>query len=434
MYAEMMLGVASTWAGTILAARVSDASAAGLAISNQIYAIVFVMFRVIGAGTSVVVTQRLGANQPLSARAAAFAALGGATWFGGFAAALLLAFAPALVGVMRAPDTAVPYLMALAPTLVIDSWSACMASVLRVHLRAVDTLAVIVTTHALNLMFVLLLMPHWGLVGYAGSLFASHVIGFALYHWLWRVRLGLRPVWHDWWRVPRAELAAILHLGIPGAAEAVSWRLCYAVSLSVAGTLSVHAQATHAYVMQILHVVLTASVSLGLACEIVVGRLVGAGELRRAHRLVERCLGLGILLALVMCGAAAVVGPTLMSYFTHDPEIIETGCRLLWLSILLETGRSFNVIVIDALRAAGDARFPVVAGLAPKLLVLALGSWFLAVPMGAGLAGIWIAYAADEWIRGLSMWWRWRQLAWVPHARITRWDLARHLAATSQTG
>jgi Na+-driven multidrug efflux pump len=37
-----------------------------------------------------------------------------------------------------------------------------------------------------------------------------------------------------------------------------------------------------------------------------------------------------------------------------------------------------------------------------------------------GLPGLWIAYAADEWLRGLIMWRRWATLAWVPHARASR--------------
>jgi Na+-driven multidrug efflux pump len=51
------------------------------------------------------------------------------------------------------------------------------------------------------------------------------------------------------------------------------------------------------------------------------------------------------------------------------------------------------------------------------VLVLAGGSWLLGQHFGLGLAGIWIAYATDEWLRGLLMWRRWVTLGWVPHAR-----------------
>ena len=50
-------------------------------------------------------------------------------------------------------------------------------------------------------------------------------------------------------------------------------------------------------------------------------------------------------------------------------------------------------------------------------VVLAGGSWWLGVQRGLGLVGVWSAYAADEWIRGLLMWRRWLRLGWVPQAR-----------------
>jgi Na+-driven multidrug efflux pump len=94
--------------------------------------------------------------------------------------------------------------------------------------------------------------------------------------------------------------------------------------------------------------------------------------------------------------------------------------------VLLEPGRTFNLVVINALRAAGDARYPVMVGTGSMVVVMALGSWLLGVKLGLGLVGVWIAYAADEWLRGLLMWRRWATLAWVPHARAAR----RRLAAT----
>ncbi len=117
--------------------------------------------------------------------------------------------------------------------------------------------------------------------------------------------------------------------------------------------------------------------------------------------------------------AVALAGPWLMGMFTADAQIIATGATLLWLTIALETGRSFNLVLVNALRAAGDARFSVVAGAASFLLVMAGGSWLLGAHLGWGLAGVWIAYAADEWLRGLLNWWRWTRLGWLPAARRT---------------
>ena len=85
--------------------------------------------------------------------------------------------------------------------------------------------------------------------------------------------------------------------------------------------------------------------------------------------------------------------------------------------------------VINALRAAGDARYPLYAGVVSMVVVLAGGSWLLGQYFGLGLAGIWIAYAIDEWLRGLLMWRRWVTLGWVPNARAAHRRLRAQAAA-----
>jgi Na+-driven multidrug efflux pump len=145
--------------------------------------------------------------------------------------------------------------------------------------------------------------------------------------------------------------------------------------------------------------------------------------LHQAHHLVRRALGRGLLLSLAVALSAALAAPWLLRMFTSDPEIIATGTTLMWITVVLEPGRTFNLVVINALRAAGDARYPVMAGAASMVLVLAGGSWLLGLHWG--LVGVWVAYALDEWVRGLLMWRRWARLAWVPHARATHRRLRR---------
>jgi len=62
----------------------------------------------------------------------------------------------------------------------------------------------------------------------------------------------------------------------------------------------------------------------------------------------------------------------------------------------------------------------VAVGAVSMLVVMAGGSWWLGVHWGLGLAGVWMAYAADEWVRGLIMVWRWFRLGWLPAAKAAR--------------
>ena len=427
---ELGLGIASNVVGTALASRISDDNGGAFAIASQVSATLFILFRIIGAGVSVVVTQNLGGGQRDAADQVARAVVGASTWLGVLTAVLALFGAHGLLHLLNAPaqvfPIAAPFLMALAPAMLLDAWNASMASVMRAHLRTRDTLVVLIIMHVSHLAMAIPLMYGWGplpalgLPGYALALALSRAIGLALHLMMWRVHLQLTVSRDDWWRLPRRELAAVLHIGLPGAAENIAWRLAFMVSVATAAELGAKALATQAYVLQLMGGVMMFSIATGLAVEIVVGYLIGAGQLREAHRVVKRSLARGLIVSLLTAACAALAGRWLLGWFTQDADILAAGAALLWITVVLEPGRTFNLVVINALRAAGDARFPVMAGAFSMLFVLAGGSWLLGVVLGWGLPGVWIAYAADEWIRGLIMWRRWQTHAWVPHARSSR--------------
>ena len=234
------------------------------------------------------------------------------------------------------------------------------------------------------------------------------------------INLGIVPLVSDWWKLPRRELAALLHIGLPGAAENIVYRLCFMVSVAAAAQLGTQSLASQSYALQIMYGVLLFGLATGLSVEIAVGHLIGAGYLNEANQLVRRALAWGLSVSVTVAICAAMASPWLFGLFTKDPQIIATGITLMWLTVLLEPGRTFNLVVINALRATGDARYPVLAGSLSMIVVLAGGSWWLGIYMGLGLKGLWMAYAIDEWIRGLLMWRRWARLKWVPYALATK--------------
>lgn len=437
--AELLLGVAVAAAGLWLASQASDRSAAAYALANQVQATFFILFRVIGMGVSVVITQSLGAGQTAAARATALASLSASTWLGVGSAAVVGLAAPALLHLLNAPADVVaeaaPFLRLLALGLLLDAFNATLSAVLRAHLRTRDALYNMLAMHALHLVFSLLLMrgagpvPALGLAGFAVALALSRAFGLALHLLLWRWRFGLVPAAADWWRLDWQWLRPMLKIGVPGAAESLAWRLAMMSTLTVVGGLGTQALAVHGYVMQVMTLVLLFGLSLGFAAEILVGHLVGARRLHEAHRLVRRSLGWGLVVSTGLALCAALAARPLMQFFTRDEQIIATAQQLLWVAVVLEPGRTFNLVVINALRATGDASFPVLAGVVSMVLVMAGGAWLLGHVLGLGMVGVWIAYAADEWVRGLTMAARWWWRGWLPSARATHRALVRSRGA-----
>lgn len=434
LFVELMLMIAVGLVGTALAARLSDATGAAFALGNQIAQMLFVLFRIVGAGVSVVVTQCLGGNRRDLADRVARASLGAASWIG-LGCALIAEFGAApLMRLLNAPPEVLPlavaYLSVAAPALLLDVWLATLASVLRAHLYARYTLMVIVVMQLTQLALAWPLMRWLGLPGFALGMVAHRVLGLALLLWLWRLKLQLKPLLPDWWRLPREELAQVLHVGVPGAAENIAWRLSFVASLGAIGAMGAQALATHAYAYQLMMCILPFSLAVGLSGEILVGHLIGAGQLHAASQLVRRALARGMAVSTGLALLVGAAGDPLLRLFTNDEHIIATGRVLLWCSVGVESGRAFNLVLVNALRATGDARYPLTAGAGVMALVMGCGSWLLGLGLGLGLMGVWIAYAADEWIRGLLMWRRWVTLGWVPQARAAhrRLKLSRQAA------
>ncbi len=430
LMAELVLGFGIGLLGLWLASRESDTASAAFALSNQVLGAFFLLFRIISMGVSVVITQNLGAGHLDGANRTALASLGASTWIGLGTALVVFTGAAPLLHLLNAPEPVLavgaPYLQMLSLALLLDAYNASMAAVMRAHLRTRDAMFNILAMHSLHLLLCLPLMrgigpiPALGLPGFALAMALSRGFGMLVHLGLWRWRLNLRPTLHDWWTTRRAVLGPVLHIGLPGAAESIAYRLAMLASLTAVAGMGTAQLATHTYASQVINIVVLFTVSIGFAGEILVGHLIGAGQLHHANRMVRRSLVLGLAVSLVTAVAAAATAPWALRLFTRDPDIIARATTLLWLTVVLEPGRTCNIVIINALRATGDARFPVAVGAVSMLLVMAGGSWLLGVHYGLGLVGVWIAYAADEWLRGLIMAARWFGHGWVRSARSAR--------------
>ena len=435
LMAELVLGFGVGLLGLWLASRESDAASAAFALSNQVLGTFFLLFRIISMGVSVVITQNLGAGHVAGAHQVARAAIGASTWLGIAAAIVVFSGAGPLLELVDAPSAVQalgqPYLQMLAFALMLDAYNATMSSVLRAHLRTREAMFNILAMHALHLALCLPLMrgfgplPALGLPGFALAMAISRGLGMAVHLWLWRTQLHLQTKAGDWWRLRTERLGPVLHIGLPGAAEMVAYRMAMLVSLTVVSGMGTLQLATHTYASQLMNLVVLFTVAIGFAGEILVGHQIGAGELHRANRMVRRSLALGLAVSFVIATLAASSAPWTLQLFTRDPKIIASATTLLWITVLLEPGRTCNIVLINALRATGDARFPVLVGAVSMLLVMAGGSWLLGVHYQLGLVGVWIAYAADEWVRGLMMAARWYGHGWVGAARRTRHRVLR---------
>lgn len=196
------------------------------------------------------------------------------------------------------------------------------------------------------------------------------------------------------------------------------YQACQIVFLYYATYLGTESLAARQYATNISMFTYLFAIAIGMGTAIIIGRLVGGGEKDEAYERVWKSVKWAIGVTLCMVALVITFRTQLMGLFTDNPHIITLGASVLLLSVLLETGRTMNIVIINSLRAAGDAKYPVLIGAFSMVLMSLPLGYFFAFHLDMGLVGIWLAIAIDEWTRAIIMFFRWKSRAWERYALV----------------
>lgn len=430
IFIEQTLRILIGTVDTFMVSHVSDGAVAALGIANQLVVLALICFNFIGIGASVIITHYVGAGDRAGAEKIVTTAISVNTWIGLIVSSSTYFFATPLLRLMQLPPElmvyALPFLQLMGGTLFMEAMNTAIGASLRAHGFTRDAMVVTVIQNALNILGNLMLLfgmfgaPKMGVVGVALSSVFSRVVASII---LWilldrRLKLMLRA--RDFVGMKWERIKSILHIGLPAAGEHMSYWVSLMVITSFAAHLGEQSLATMTYTQQIQRLVILFSIALGLGTEILIGRMVGAGEFEAAFREVLKSLRTGLIIASVGILLVAVSAPQLLGLFSHDSVIVAGGTLLLWMSVVYEPGRVFNIVIINALRATGDARFPVQIAACSQWLFSVPLCWLLGVKFHWGLPGIWVAMMIEEWFRGIIMYRRWMKRGWMKYAQRSR--------------
>ncbi|MCG7212752.1 MATE family efflux transporter [Paenibacillus mucilaginosus] len=421
---RMMLGTADVY----MLSRISDGVTGAVGLANEIIVFCILMFGFVGIGTSVAVAQFLGAGRAREASRISALAITVNFIFGLIVSLTLVVFGEGIMRLMNLPpeQTAIAkqYLTIIGSFIWIEALSYAISSIIRSNGQTRDVMFV---TLGVNLIHVagnyLLIFGHFGfpelgVTGAAVSTAASRLIGLVvliviLYRRIpYPIRLKDYITWNS------TYLKQILSIGLPSAGEHLSWQSQHMMIVSFINIIGTAALSTHVYVMNVSNYFMALGMAIGMGTEIIIGHMIGAGETKAAYHKLLRSLRFCFLLTAAVVGFASLFREQLMGMFTTNADIIAMGSGILLLSVILEPGRTFNLVVINSLRAAGDARFPVMMGVLSMWGVAVPLAYLLGIKLGMGLLGVWIAFTADEWLRGLIMLLRWRSRAWESKALV----------------
>ena len=422
IFLDMFLHFITLIINTYMVTKVSVHLVGAMGAGNQVMDLFMTIFNFLSMGCSVVVAQALGAKQNELASNVIHASITSNTIFGIFSAIIIYVFGYNILNLLNVPNDLIndsfSYLHILGFALLFDGIGMVLAAVLRVYNLAT---AVMLTSVLMNIitifgnaiaLFGWFDLPNLGLQGVAISTFVGRLIGvFVLLYMLIRVA-KVKIYLSKLLVVPFGILKKILSVGLPSAGENLLWMAQYMVAFGFIASMGEATLSVQTIYFQITLLILLCGASISVANEVIVGHLVGASEFNEAYTRTFKALWLGISITLIVVLIAYALKYKIMDALNLDENLRKIMLPLFTLSIVLEAGRTFNIVIVNALRASGDAKFPLITGLIFMWgLSLPLG-YFLGIHLGWGIVGVWIGFCADEWLRGLANTWRWRSKKW----------------------
>ena len=422
IFLDMFLHFITLIINTYMVTKVSVHLVGAMGAGNQVMDLFMTIFNFLSMGCSVVVAQALGAKQNELASNVIHASITSNTVFGIFSAIIIYVFGYNILNLLNVPSDLIndsfSYLHILGFALLFDGIGMVLAAVLRVYNLAT---AVMLTSVLMNIitifgnaiaLFGWFDLPNLGLQGVAISTFVGRLIGvFVLLYMLIRVA-KVKIYLSKLLVVPFGILKKILSVGLPSAGENLLWMAQYMVAFGFIASMGEATLSVQTIYFQITLLILLCGASISVANEVIVGHLVGASEFNEAYTRTFKALWLGISITLIVVLIAYALKYKIMDALNLDDGLRKIMLPLFTLSIVLEAGRTFNIVIVNALRASGDAKFPLITGLIFMWgLSLPLG-YFLGIHLGWGIVGVWIGFCADEWLRGLANTWRWRSKKW----------------------
>lgn len=422
IFIDIFLHLATLFINTYMISHVSMSMVAATTVGNQFFDIFIPIFNFIGIGCSIVVAQYLGAGNRDLARKAIHLSISFNLVLGILCYIFILIFGYNILILMNTPDsilkTSYDYFHILGICLIFEAVAIIMASCIRVYGRSKVVMYVSLIMNIITVIGNIIVLygffgfPQMGLVGVAWSTVIGRVVGitllFCLLFYGLRIKLELSLFLH--WN--KTILRQIFKIGLPSAGENLSWSGQTLVMTAFVGLMGETALAAQAIFFQIAYFMMLFAIAVGVGNEIMVGHLVGAKRFDDAYKRTFNSLKLGMIVTAIVVITFFLIRKPLLFSFTDNLDVINIILPIFMLSIFLEPGRTQNIIMVNALRATGDAKFPLYTALICMWgLAIPIG-YFLGITMKMGLMGIWIGFACDEWVRGLVNAWRWKSRKW----------------------
>lgn len=423
IFIEVFLQMLMKMTDVFMLSYVSDDAVAAIGVVNQLMTFMFVLFNFTAMGSGVIVSQYIGANNPKGIRKTIANAITINLIFGvvislfvGFNRHFLLGLFSLGPNLYEYANT---YTLIVGLGLFGQAMILTISSILQALGYTKDVMVSVLIMNVLNVLgnyvfiFGVGFFPQIGVTGVAISTMVVRLIIMVGLFILLGKRMDNPLSFKELFTYDKEYASKILGIGVPSAGEQLSYNISQIVLTMMITTLGATALATRVYSTNLMSVLTVFSLSIAKGMQIYIGQLVGARKTDEAYNALFVGLKYATIITIIIGGIFALFGKQIFGIFSSDPNLIMLGALILVIELLLQPARTGNLVIISALRASGDAVFPVMVGITIMWGVLVPLAYVLGIVMEFGLVGFWVAMLVDEWIRASIMFFRWKNKRWL---------------------
>ncbi|MDR3130370.1 MAG: MATE family efflux transporter [Treponema sp.] len=214
-------------------------------------------------------------------------------------------------------------------------------------------------------------------------------------------------------KITRPMIHNILNVGIPSGLESSMFQTGRLLTQRIFTTFGTAAIAGNAIASVINSFSFMPGNAYGMVLLTVVGQCIGAGDYAAARRNTIKIMKLSYITLFVMNLFIYIFMEPLISVFSLSGEahsFAKSFLRVHCISMTLGWGMSFGLP--NALRAAGDVRYVMIAATVSMWAVRVSAAYLLSYTLGAGPLGVWLAMGGDFICRGTCYLIRWLSGKW----------------------
>jgi len=422
LFFETLLRMLFTNVDIYMLSFYSGKAVAAVGLVGQLSFFIMILYMIVSNGSAILISQNLGAGRPKEADRIALASIVLNVGFAIILSIIMFFMTDRILSLFALEDIvhgyARDYFQVFASLSVTQAVSLILASILRSHGHSRSPMLINFGANILNAfgnciaIFGLFGLPVTGVFGVALSTMISRFFACVAMVIVIKRTPGIRIPLREIKNLSPGHYIKVIKVGAPTAGENLAYNIAQLLIMRFISSMGTASLTAYTYSISLLRFVFTAALAVGQGTQILTGHLVGAGAFEEVYKKVLRYFRFSFFVSLSLASILYIFRVPLLGIFSPTQEVAFIAYSVLFVGIFLEPGRTFNLVIINGLKGAGDIMFPVIMGIFSMWGIAVGGSYLLGIVFGMGLPGVWIAMASDEWFRGIIMLFRWRSGVW----------------------